>query len=318
MRKEMATAPTLTLNTGAAMPVVGLGTRKSAPGEVGAAVRAALQAGYRHFDCAEVYGNETEVGDALKAALDEGLVKREELFITSKVFNNHHQDRAANALRTTLKHLQLAYLDLYLIHWPVKFEDVVVPQPSRQPDGSPDPLIKASFEYLDTWKVMEGLVAEGLVKAIGVSNFTREQIDQLLADSQTVPAVNQVEFHPYLVQQQLLDYCTAKGIVLTAYSPLGSSDSYTGKLEGAPSLLKCGVVNGIASEVGRSPAQVLIRWALQKGVVVIPKSVNEERIRANLAVFDFELSADQVARLDGLHCDHRFGLPWMPGHFSPL
>ncbi len=151
-----------------------------------------------------------------------------------------------------------------------------------------------------------------------MSNFTVKQLEELLADTQVVPAVNQVEFHPYLVQQQLLDYCTAKGIVLTAYSPLGSSDSYTGKLEGAPSLLKCGVVNGIAAEVGRSPAQALIRWALQKGVVVIPKSVNEERIRANLAVFDFELSADQVARLDGLHRDHRFGLPWMPGHFSPL
>ncbi|ELR20746.1 aldehyde reductase [Acanthamoeba castellanii str. Neff] len=314
----MATTPTLTLNTGATMPVVGLGTWKSAPGEVAAAVKAALHAGYRHFDCAEIYGNEAEVGETLKAAFDEGLVKREELFITSKVFNHHHQDRAADALRTTLKNLQLAYLDLYLIHWPIKFEDAVIPQPSRQPDGSPNPLIKASFEFLDTWKAMEGLLKEGLVRAIGVSNFTQEQIDQLLADSQTVPAVNQVEFHPYLVQKELLDYCTAKGIVLTAYSPLGSSDSYTGKLEGAPSLLKCGVVNGIAAEAGRSPAQVLIRWAVQKGVVVIPKSVNEERIRANFAVFDFELSADQVARLDGLNRDHRFGLGWMPGHFFPL
>jgi len=300
------------------MPVVGLGTWKSSKGEVGPAVMAALKAGYRHLDCAAVYNNEAEIGETLQKAFTEGIVKREELFITSKVFNNHHEDRVPAALRNTLKNLQLDYLDLYLIHWPIKFEDEVVPQPMRQANGLPAPGIKASFEFKETWKQMESLLKEGLVKAIGVSNFTPEQIEELIADRHSVPAVNQVELHPYLVQTELLEYCRGKGIIVTAYSPLGSSDSYSGSAPGAPSLLKNDTVNAIAGEVDRSPAQVLIRWAIQKGVSVIPKSVNEDRIKANLAVFDFELSPAQMAQLDGLNRNHRFGLGWMDGHFLPL
>lgn len=298
------------------MPVVGLGTWKLATGEVGAVVEAALRAGYRLFDCAEAYGNEEAIGVALKSALDKGLVKREELFITSKVFNHHHQDRAAAALRTTLKNLQLHCLDLYLIHWPVKFENEVLPT-GRQSDGRPNALLKSSIEFNDTWKALEGFLQEGLVKAIGVSNFTEEQIAELISHSQTVPAVNQVEFHPYLHQKGLLDYCTDKGIVLTAHSSLGSPGSPAGQLEGA-SLLKNDIVNTIADEVSRSPAQILIRWAVQKGVSVVPKSTNEERLKANLEVFSFELKAEQMARLDGLNCNHRYSLGWLPGHFYPL
>ncbi|ELR19870.1 oxidoreductase, aldo/keto reductase, putative [Acanthamoeba castellanii str. Neff] len=304
-------SPTLDLNTGAKIPVVGLGTWQAGKGEVGAAVKAAIKAGYRHFDCAEIYGNEAEIGEAFKSAFDEGLVKREELFITSKVFNNHHQpERAVKAIHNTLKNLQIPYLDLSLIHWPIKFEEEQIAQPLRTPEGKLNPAITWSFDFKETWKTLEELQKQGLAKSIGVSNFTVKQLEELLADAQVVPAVNQVEFHPYLFQAELLNYCTSKGIVLTAYSPLGSTVSS----EGVVPLLENEVVKDIAAEVGRSAAQVVLRWGVQKHITVIPKSSNEERLRANFAIFDFELSPEQVARLDSLP-QHRF-IRLVPGHFE--
>jgi len=305
----------LPLISGGTIPRLGLGTWKSSGGEVGKAVEHALKVGYRHIDCAQIYGNEKEVGAALAEAFSTGLVSRHQLHITSKVFNNRHKERVHKAIDQTLHDLQLEYLDLYLVHWPAMFEDEEIVRPMRQEDGSPSPQIKISCEYLETWKEMEKLVEEGKVKAIGVSNFTKEQIEDIANNCTILPAVNQIEMHPLLIQQDLLDYCASKGIIITAYSPLGSGDSYTGAREDTPTLLKEEKVIQIAEDVGKTPAQVLLRWAIQKGVTVIPKSVRESRIEENSQIFDFELSSEQMQALDSLNRSYRFGLGWLPGHF---
>mmetsp|Transcript_1237 Transcript_1237/g.1652 ORF Transcript_1237/g.1652 Transcript_1237/m.1652 type:complete len:265 (-) Transcript_1237:623-1417(-) len=210
------------LSSGEKMPIIGLGTWKGKPGMVEKAVLEALKAGYRHIDCAAVYGNEKEVGAALKIAFDSGIVTREEVFITGKLWNTFHKPQhVKDALAASLRDLRLDYLDLYLIHWPIAFEfsgDELFP---KDKDGN---LKYSEDSYLKTWKAMEECVDEGLVKSIGLSNFNSVQIKQILSASRYLPAVLQVESHPYLTQEKLIEFCNEQNIAVTAYSPLGSPD----------------------------------------------------------------------------------------------
>ena len=288
---------TVALAQGDPMPLLGLGTWKSAPGEVGAAVREAIRLGYRHIDCASVYGNEPEVGEAIGAAIAAGEVKREELWITSKLWcNAHGRDNVEPALRRTLADLGLEWLDLYLIHWPVPIKPGVA-----FPASGSDLLPAEQVPLADTWAGMEAAQEAGLTRHIGVSNFSSRKLRDLIAHCRIRPEVNQVERHPLLQQSGLLADCTAAGVHVTAYSPLGSGDRPAAlKAADEPVLLENPVIGAIAAEHGCSPAQVLIAWHLQSGISTLPKSVNPARLRENLAAAEIELSSADLARIGEL------------------
>lgn len=297
---------TITLSTGQKMPAVGLGTWKSVPGQVKQAVLAALDCGYRHIDCAAAYSNEREVGEALSEQLGEGKpLRREDIFVTSKLWNTkHHPDDVEEACKKSLSDLRLSYLDLYLMHWPVAFErgDELMP---RRPDGT---IRYDDTHYRDTWAAMEKLVDQGLVKAIGLSNFNARQIDDILSVAKHKPVVNQVECHPYLVQTQLVSHCWSKGLAVTAYSPLGSPDR-PWVTPGEAHLLDDPRVVGLAKRYNKTPAQVVIRWHIQRGVVCIPKSVTPSRIKQNIEVYDFKLSDEDMKVTESFNRNERFIVP---------
>ncbi|KAM0213632.1 hypothetical protein ACHAQD_009285 [Fusarium lateritium] len=271
------------LNTGAEIPAVGLGTWKSEPGEVSKAVAFALKDGYRHIDAALIYCNENEVGQGIK---DSG-VPREDIFITSKLWNTH-QDNASEGLQKTLDALGTDYLDLYLIHWPVR---LVANETSEllpvNPDGTRS--VDRSWKQSETWRQMEELYSSGKVKAIGVANWSIPYLEDLSKTWKVVPAVNQVELQPFLPQHELREYCKKNGILLEAYSPLGST--------GAP-IMSDPEVKQVADKYNVSAATVLISYHICKGVIAIPKSVSEKRITSNRQVV--ELSEDDLKLLDGL------------------
>lgn len=294
---------TITLNDGNAMPAFGLGTWKSKPGEVRDAVVEAVKAGYRHIDCAWIYGNESEVGDALVTLFDEGVVTREELWITSKLWNDRHRaEHVEGALRETLANLKLERLDLYLIHWPVVLQHgVVFPKEASDLRGLDE------VPLSETWGAMEGLVDAGLTRSIGVSNFSVEKLRATADGARIPPAVNQVELHPYLQQDDLLAFAREADVALTAYSPLGSMDRADSmKAEDEPVLLEDETVGAVASKHGVTPAQVLIAWALARGTAVIPKSVNPGRIRQNLAATEVALDEEDLARMAELDRHRRY------------
>ena len=278
------------------MPVLGLGTWQSPENEVGAAVTYALnEAGYTHVDCAKVYGNEKEIGQAFSQVFSAGKVKREDIFITSKLWNSDHDPKRVEAVcRQTLADLQLEYLDLYLIHWGIAFAD----ESSKVRLGA--------FSLQDTWRGMEHLVELGLVRSIGVANYSAAMMIDLLSYAKVPPAVNQIELHPYNTQQQLVEYCQRSGVAVTAYSPLGNKARLH---EGDPVLIEDPVVLEIANAIQKTAAQVLLRWAIQRNTIVIPKSVTPTRISENIAVFDFELTPEQMSQLDKLNINHRFVEP---------
>ena len=288
---------TVRFANGDRMPLLGLGTWKAAPGEVGAAVREAIRLGYRHIDCASVYANEPEVGQAIGAAIAAGEVRREELWITSKLWcNAHGRGNVEPALRRTLADLQLEWVDLYLVHWPVPIKPGVA-----FPASAADLLPPESMALADTWAGMEAVLELGLTRHIGVSNFSSHKLQELLTSAHQRPEVNQVERHPLLQQPQLLADCAAAGVHITAYSPLGSGDR-PAALKGSdePVLLENPVIGAIAAEHGCSPAQVLIAWQLQGGLSTIPKSVSPERLRQNLAAAELQLTAADLERIAGL------------------
>ncbi len=259
-----------TLNNGVEMPYLGLGVYLSRDGrEVEQAIHWAIEFGYRHIDTAAIYHNEEGVGNAVKTS----GVSRDELFVVSKVWNTDQgYESTLRAFDNSMKRLGLDYLDLYLIHWPVK------------------------AKYHDTWKALEKLYREERIRAIGVSNFMQHHLEDLLSGAEVVPMVNQMEFHPYLVQQDLLDYCKAKDIQYEAWSPL---------MQGR--IVDVEALNELGSKYGKSPAQIVLRWDLQKGVITIPKSVKKHRIQENADLFDFSLTPDEVAYLDNLDRTKRFG-----------
>lgn len=282
------------------MPVIGLGTWKSPAGKVGAAVEYALvEAGYRHIDGAYIYHNEKEVGQGLAKAFTSGRVKREEAFITSKLWTNFFaKSRVELACKNTLSDLGLEYLDLYLMHWGI----------ATPPESGDDLLDEqgvlqlAPVSVREVWEEMEKLVASGLVRAIGVANFTAPMLIDLLTYAKIKPAVNQIELHPYNQQSTLIDFCNYKGIAVTAYSPLGSPGNSSGK----PVLLQDETIDKIAQSHGKTSAQILIRWATQRETIVIPKSTTPERIKENIDVFDFELSKKEMALIAALDRRYRY------------
>jgi aldehyde reductase len=285
------------LNSGYDMPIIGLGTWMSKPGEVGKAVIDAYNIGYRHFDCALVYGNEAEIGTTLSKLFSNGKAKREDLFITSKVWSTYHSyQKAGECIDITLRDLQVPYLDMYLIHWPMSFPeggDLV-------PKDKAGNVISSDVDFLETWRAMEDAVTVGKIRSIGLSNFNISQIERIINSGQIKPSNLQIEIHPYLPQNDLIRYCQKNDIVVTAYSPLANNSNYYGRKHDSPNLLHEPDIVEIAQKHTKTPAQVAIRWALQRNTIVIPKSVTKNRIHENIDVFDFSLSEQEMQKIDNL------------------
>jgi aldehyde reductase len=289
--------PLLKLNSGHQMPQFGLGTWLSEPGEVGQAVKIALEIGYRHFDCAILYENQKEIGEIFKVAFKDGKVKREDVFITSKMWNNQHSyAKATSAIDTTLKELEISYLDLFLIHFPMSyFEDG-----GMVPMDENGKMKYSNIDYLETWKALEDAVKAGKVKSIGLSNFNSKQIQRVIDNSKIKPAVLQVESNPYFSQTALLEWCKKQRIVFTAYSPL-ANNAHAFRKEGQTNLLEEKVMKDIAGKYNKSPAQVALRWGIERGTAMIPKSIKRNRLEENMNIWDFKLTADDMKAIDGLN-----------------
>jgi len=286
----------------ARIPLVGLGTWKAGRGEVQKVVELAIDLGYRHIDCAAAYGNEKEVGAAIAKKIKSGVVKREDLYVVSKLWNTEHEPKdVAPAFNRTLQDLGLEYLDLYLIHWPVAFASGKGKFPTTE-DG------KVDYGYTpieDTWKALEVLVQKGLTRAIGLSNFNSKQIDRIIKSGTIRPACLQIESHPYLTQDKLIKFCHSRDIQVVAYSPLGSPDRPWAK-PGQPTLLEDPKIAEIAKKYKKTPAQILLRFQVQRGVAVIPKSVKADRLKENLEVTNFKLSEEDVEVIHSFNRNYRF------------
>ncbi|MFI7319771.1 aldo/keto reductase [Streptomyces venezuelae] len=271
-RELVSKVPPITLNNGVEMPQLGFGVWQVPDDEAEKAVATALEAGYRSIDTAAIYGNEEGTGKAIAAS----GVAREDLFVTTKLWNSDQgHDATLRAFDTSLEKLGLDYVDLYLIHWPVPSKDA----------------------YVDTYKAFEKIHADGRAKSIGVSNFLPEHLERLLGETSIIPAVNQIELHPHLQQQAAREFHAEQGIATEAWSPLGSGKG----------LLEVPAIIAIAQKHGRSPAQVVLRWHIQLGNVVIPKSVTPSRIKENIDVFGFELDPEDMAAISALNEDRRIG-----------
>lgn len=312
-RLTMSAPPALPLGHpphGPSIPQVGLGTWKSAPGVVTTVVSAALRAGYRAIDCACDYGTESDVGSGISSALSDAVVKREELFVTSKLWNTFHRaEHVKPALQRTLSDLKVQYLDLYLIHFPISLA-YVDPSERYPPEWLKDgKLVEERVPIAETWAAMEKLVDEGLVKHIGVANFSAVLLMDLLSYARIKPAVLQVEMHPYLQQPRLLELCRREGIAVTAFSPLGAGSYVELDMDKGDRLLEDPVLKAIADKKGRSVAQVALRWGVQRGTVVIPKTSKVERLRENIELFDFELDQADMEAIRKLDRGTRYNDP---------
>jgi alcohol dehydrogenase (NADP+) len=285
------------------MPILGLGTWLSAKGEVYNAVCEAIKVGYRHIDCAHIYENEAEIGLAIKDSISDGLVKREDLWITSKLWNNSHGKENVNTgLKRTLEDLQLKYLDLYLIHWPVSLQKGV-----KFPIKTSEFVAPEVYPIEDTWKGMEEALEQGLVRHIGVSNFSIKKIEKLLSVGKYPVEVNQIEMHPLLQQTKMLEFCKKHNIILTAYSPLGTKDREKNtKNANIPDFLNDPSIIEIAKKYQATTAQIVLAWACERGTSVIPKSVNNERILQNLKAAEIDLSNPEMEIINAMDRHHRF------------
>ena len=292
----------LRFDNGDEMPALGLGTWKSSPGEVGDTIAKALEIGYRHFDCAKIYGNEAEIGDAFQRSFTGGIVGRDDLWITSKLWcNAHRAEDVRPALESTLSDLKLDHLDLYLVHWPVAVKPHVL-----GPASGADFLSLEEVPLAETWHAMEDLHEAGLAKHIGVSNYSAKKL-RAHEGMKRPPEVDQVELHPYLQQRELVAHANQSGIKMTGYSPLGSKDRPDGlKAADEPVVLEDQTVCAIANELDVTPAQVLLAWALQRGTCVIPKSTNPKRLAENFAAASIELPSDAMARIESIDKHRRY------------
>jgi len=297
-------------------PAIGLGLWKIARPETATIVEEAIRVGYRHIDSACDYGNETEAGAGIRAAIAKGLCRREDLWVTSKLWNTYHQpEHVRPAAERSLRDLGIDHLDLYLVHFPialkyVPFETRYPPAWVHAPDASPPRMEPIPVPLADTWQALEDLGAAGLVRRIGLCNCNVALVRDLLARTRIRPAVLQVELHPFLAQEKLLRFCRESGIAVTAYSPLGAP-SYVplGMAAASESVLEHPAVAGIAAATGRTPAQVVLRWGVQRGTAVIPKTSHPERLRENLAACDFTLSDEQMRAISALDRHRRFNDP---------
>ncbi|CAK9303313.1 unnamed protein product [Gordionus sp. m RMFG-2023] len=268
------------------MPMLGLGTYKiTEKEEMFKVFKYALECGYRAFDTAQMYGNEEIIGETLEELLPKFNLKRADVFITSKLMTDQHGDKAAAAIDETLRKLRTDYIDLFLIHWPYV-------------DGLERSDLKNGEIRASSWKFLEKACIAGKIKSIGVSNYTIKHLDEMLKDGSPYkarirPAIDQVEFHPYLYQKEMLDYCDENGMTLEGYSPLGSPKS--------KDILEEEVIKNLAKKYSKQPAQIVLRWEIQHDVIVIPKSANPERIKANIEVFDFSLSPAEMESINALN-----------------
>ncbi|CAH0402835.1 unnamed protein product [Chilo suppressalis] len=281
------------LSSGCEMPLIGLGTyaRKADPAQFREAVEWGIDAGYRHIDTASSYKNEEEVGEGIANKIKQGIVKREDLFITTKLWNDCHGEKdVIPALKESLKRLKLDYVDLYLIHWPVsvnnKGEDMKI-------------------DFLETWRGMEAAVKEGLVRSIGISNFNELQLTRLLKSAINKPVVNQIEINPTLTQHKLVEFCKKHSIVPVAYTPLGLISEARPEFNGKDIIKTDPKLGEIADKYKKTRAQIALRYLIQRGIAVVPKSFTKSRIEENLNIFDFELNKQEMSVVDSYNIDHR-------------
>ncbi len=318
--EDSSPMPTQLLATGSRMPLIGLGLWKIPRPIVADTVVEAIRLGYRHLDGACDYGNEKEVGEGIRRAIDEGLCTREELWVTSKLWNTYHRgDHVVMALERSLEDLGLDYLDLYLVHFPialefVPFETRYPPEWVLDPQADTPMMSSARVPLSETWRAMEALADEGLARDIGVCNYNTGLLRDCLNYANRPPAVLQVESHPYLTQSKLLKFCSEQDIAVTAFSPLGAL-SYVelGMAEADDAVLAQPAVIDIAGRLGKTPAQVVLRWGIQRGTSIVPKTTKVERLAENAALFDFELTGEDMQTIAALNRNQRFNDPGVFG-----
>lgn len=263
------------------------------------AIRDAIDVGYRHFDCAFIYGNEKEIGKAIREKIAEGVVKREDLFIVTKLWNDsHRKEKVIPTCKKSLENFGLDYVDLYLIHWPTAYKrlgDSLLEFVDEKGNSLED-----DVDYLDTWKQMEECCKLGLTKSIGLSNFNSQQIERVLSIAKIKPVMNQVECHPNLNQRKLRNFCKERGIVITAYSPLGSPKRSWVKPDDPQVAIEHPTIIKIGKKYHKSPAQIVLRYLIDIGTVPIPKSTSKTRIAENIQIFDFKLTSEEIKEIDKL------------------
>ncbi|KAK9875414.1 hypothetical protein WA026_007807 [Henosepilachna vigintioctopunctata] len=305
------TIPTLTLNTGKKIPAIGYGTWQAAEAELEKALDAALEAGYRHIDTAAVYENEKVIGNVIKRWISNGKLKREDIFLVTKVPTYAIDPEGVREyLKKSLANLQMDYVDLYLVHTPFGIKIIEETLHSAVSSGS-NVEIDYKTDLLAVWREMEKQVDAGFTKAIGISNFNKSQVKRILDNCKIRPSSLQVELHPYLQQNELVDFCKENNIVVVAYSPLGSLGlsvyiEKLGKKEDFQNVLQNPTIKAIAEKHSKTAAQVVLRFDVQRGIIPIPKSTNLERLKQNLDIFDFELDADDIQKLKKLDAHVRF------------
>ncbi|XP_026333135.1 aldo-keto reductase AKR2E4-like [Hyposmocoma kahamanoa] len=285
--------PNVSLSNGVKMPIIALGTyaRKAEPGQFRQAVEWAIEAGYRHIDTASVYNNEEEVGEAINNKIKQGLVKREQLFITTKVWNDRHEEKeVVPALKESLARLKMDYVDLYLVHWPV----------SATPSGE-----DMKIDHMETWRGMEEALKLGLTKSIGVSNFNEEQLTRVVKKATVKPVVNQFEINPTLTQHKFVDLCKSLSVQPVAYTPLGLISEARPEFAGKDVIKTDPALGQLAEKYGKTRAQIALKYLVQRDIAVLPKSFTKSRIEENINIFDFQLTEKEMSIVDGYNIDHR-------------
>ncbi|XP_058464853.1 1,5-anhydro-D-fructose reductase-like [Malaya genurostris] len=293
-------ASTVTLNNGQNMPILGLGTWLSREGEAIEAVKVAIDAGYRHIDTAYLYGNEKEVGQAIREKIAEGVIKREDIFVTTKLWNSYHDPiNVEEAFNRSLTNLDIDYIDLYLMHWPMSYKFDA--WKTNDPDAPTVPEF-TEVDYVDTWRAMEKLLNGGKVRSIGVSNFNSEQVGRIVKECTVKPVTNQVECNPGLNQRKLIEFCKNLDITITAYSPLGRPNYYEKDPKNTPKpALDDARVANIAKKYGKTSGQIILRYLVDIGTIPVPKSANEQRLRQNIDIFDFKLTEAEIKVMDNFN-----------------